>query len=209
MVRTVHRRFNQIAINRKGLFIMPNYRRSKTQGGTFFFTVVSYNRQKIFTLPYFRSCLRESIHEVRKTQNFDINAWVLLPDHLHCIWTLPQNDNDYSKRWGRIKALVSKNMIKVNQGVGCALRTDISPVKESRLARNESHVWQRRFWEHKIRDEADYNKHMDYIHNNPVKHGLVEAVKDWKYSSFHRHVTLGSYPKNWASVGQYESGFGE
>ena len=181
--------------------LMSNYRRSLTMGGTFFFTVVTYRRQKFLTEPFARQFLREAIMEVRKTQPFIIEAWVLLPDHLHCVWTLPKNDADFSKRWGRIKALFSKKA-----------RNDLYQEKwmnKSKIKHAESTVWQRRFWEHEIRDEKDFNNHLDYIHHNPIKHGLVEYLKDWQYSSFHRYVKSGFYPQNWALQINQSIGFGE
>lgn len=116
---------------------------------------------------------------------------VVTRDHLHCIWTLPPDDADFSIRWAIIKRFVTKQCP--------TLRCDawMSP---SKLKRKESTIWQRRFWEHQIRDERDYQKHMDYIHYNPVKHGLVNKVADWPYSTFHRYVRLGVYEADWAST---------
>ena len=117
-----------------------------------------------------------------------IDAIVLLPDHLHCLWTLPDGDTNYSMRWGLIKKEFTK---QARNMVGAAHPT------ESRQRHREAMVWQRRFWEHQIRDDEDWRRHMDYIHYNPVKHGYVNAPKDWKLSSFHRHVKSGLYDENW------------
>jgi len=121
---------------------------------------------------------------------FNIDAWVLLPDHLHCIWTLPDEHVDYSKIWGSIKSRFSKKM----KGV---IHYDPAELSGSRLERRESGIWQRRFWEHLIRDQRDYNAHMDYIHFKPMKHGHVSSPKDWEYSSFHRLVKEGLYDVEW------------
>ena len=120
---------------------------------------------------------------------FEIEAFVLLPDHLHCIWTLPEGDGDFSKRWRLVKAHFTRN---------CDEEYRHAPY-ESRERKKEQAVWQRRFWEHLIRDDEDYIKHVEYIHYNPVKHRLVKAPKDWEYSSFHQYVRDGKYDRDWAS----------
>ncbi|GMR20536.1 MAG: transposase [Gammaproteobacteria bacterium] len=181
---------------------MANYRRARTPGACYFFTVVTYRRQGILTLPGSRQALRRAIHDTRTHHPFEINAWVLLPDHLHCIWTLPENDHDFSRRWGLIKAQFSKAMksqLHIEQWLN-----------PSRRKKRESTIWQHRFWEHQIRDEQDYRNHMDYIHYNPVKHGLVTQTKDWPYSTFHRYVQKGSYPVDWGGCdGLVEGDYGE
>jgi len=168
---------------------MPSYLRPKMGGGTFFFTVVTFERRKIFTSDANRQILAKAITEVQKQHPFFIEAWVLLPEHLHIIWTLPEGDTDYSKRWGLIKARFSKETK--------TLLYKEQSVSPSRNKRRETTIWQRRFWEHTIRDDKDFHKHIDYIHYNPVKHGLVREVKDWPLSSFHRFVRQGFYPSNW------------
>ena len=170
---------------------MPNYRRAR-EGNTYFFTVVTYKRQPILCLDESMAALRNVINETRETMPFRIDAWVLMPDHLHCIWTLPEGDTDYSKRWGLIKAGFTKKVGK--NLVGSAHPTS------SRLKKREGLVWQRRFWEHKIRDERDYEVHCHYIHYNPVKHGFVSMPKDWEYSTFHRFVKDGVYAEDWGSM---------
>jgi putative transposase len=151
--------------------------------------VVTYRRRKILTEPESRLALREVIYEVRQKYSFAIDAWVLLPDHLHCIWTLPEGDADFSRRWGLIKA-------KFSRRARTLLHYD-HLMTDSKEYHRECTIWQRRFWEHQIRDEDDLRKHLDYIHYNPVKHGLVVNVADWPYSTFHRFVRQGFYPPNW------------
>ena len=168
---------------------MANYRRARTPGGSYFFTVVTYRRQPLLIQPESRRILREIVREVRRQYPFIIDAWVLLPEHMHCIWTLPPGDIDYSKRWGLIKAGFSKQASEMFKRVEW-----ISP---SKARHRESTLWQRRFWEHQIRDQSDFNRHVDYIHWNPVKHGHVARVIDWPYSTFHRDVQAGIYPKDW------------
>lgn len=168
---------------------MPNYKRAH-ESTTYFFTVVTHERQPFLCTEQSRRFLRESTNEVRASHPFKIDAWVLLPDHLHCIWTLPEGDTAYSIRWGMIKAKFSGMLNK-------DLREAHPAKSPSRASRRESLYWQRRFWEHAIRDQKDYNAHMDYIHFNPVKHGLVSAPKDWEYSSFRRLVEQGTYDRKW------------
>ncbi len=166
---------------------MPNYKRSY-YGRTYFFTVVTYNRKPLFQDAAAVDHLRVVIRNVRSARPFDIDAIVVLPDHMHCIWSLPKGDVDYSKRWGMIKAGFTKKT-----------GTVIASQNASRLRRHEGENWQRRFWEHQIRDERDYQAHCDYIHYNPVKHGLVNEPGAWRYSSFHRFVQNGFYDAAWGS----------
>jgi len=142
-------------------------------------------------MPEARAMLRDVIREVRTFQPFVIDACVLLPDHLHCIWTLPPGDMDFSSRWGKIKAGFSRRAKDILY--------DEAQLGSSRKKKRESSIWQRRFWEHVIVDERDCLNHMDYIHYNPVKHGLVEQVRDWPYSTFHRLVEQGIYPPQWGT----------
>ncbi len=131
-------------------------------------------------------------------KSFTIDAIVILPDHLHCIWQLPPGDDDYSTRWKMIKAHFSKQYKRRISGFGINsnVLTEISPTQSMRK-KGETGLWQRRFWEHTIRDEKDYARHFDYIHYNPVKHGLTAAPAEWKYSSFHRYVHKGFYKPEW------------
>jgi putative transposase len=132
--------------------------------------------------------LRTAFKRVKNRHAFTIDALVLLPDHLHCIWTLPPGDNDYSMRWNGIKGHFSRH---------CSDNYKTPPTNSQRRKRAQT-LWQPRFWEHQIRDERDYEKHCDYIHWNPVKHGLAARVRDWPYSSFHRFVRCGLYAPDWA-----------
>ncbi|OQK18625.1 transposase [Methyloprofundus sedimenti] len=170
---------------------MSNYRRADTPGACYFFTVVTFRRRNILTDEGFRVWLRNALSNTRKRYPFTIDAWILLPDHLHCIWTLPENDNDFSVRWNGIKRQFTKS----------AKDSLHKPewVNASKQKHREGTIWQRRFWEHQIRDDNDYQRHMNYIHYNPVKHGLVKAVSEWPYSTFHRYVNQGIYPANWGS----------
>ncbi len=182
---------------------MPIYVRSKTSGGTFFFTVVSFQRRRIFANPKYAELLNNIIKEVRNEFPFTREAWVFLPDHLHCIWTLPADEADYSKRWGIIKARFTK---AITPGAGkSALLTG------SKIRQRESTIWQRRFWEHQIRGERDLKMHLDYIHFNPVKHGLAKSPGDWPYSSFREFVNRKLYPIDWGEhlSLKFEADFGE
>lgn len=175
---------------------MPNYRRSKVKGGTYFFTVNTLNRNAgLLTLHIDK--LRQSFKDVKYNYPFKIDALVILPDHFHLVMTLPQNDNDYSNRLRLIKHGFTKRI----------QNNDTNHV--SRLIRNEKGVWQRRFWEHQIRDDQDYINHIHYCYINPVKHQWVKRVRDWPYSSFHRDVKRGLFPIDWACGEIFEGGFGE
>ena len=168
---------------------MPRYRRAKHSGGTFFFTVVTYRRRPLFDQEAARNVLREVVRRVRTNYPFTIDSWVLLPNHIHCVWTLPQGDDRFSMRWSLIKSLFSKEA----EG-----RYHMSEwMNDSKRKHREATIWQRRFWEHQIRDDQDYRSHIDYLHFNPVKHRLVGRVRDWPFSTFHRYVRLGVYPEDW------------
>ena len=176
---------------------MPNYIRAR-EGNMYFFTVVTWRRQPILCHEACRTMLREAISEVRQNYPFDIAAWVLLPDHMHCIWNLPKGDTDYSRRWGMIKAGFTRRMKRMmEKGQTMKDMLPIAMKTKSQKQRNEGTLWQRRFWEHTIRDERDFNNHCDYIHFNPVKHGLVSAPSEWPWSTFHRFVEKGIYPRDW------------
>ena len=172
---------------------MSEYRRDRTPGGTWFFTVVTCKRRRVLTHPAVRLALRQAVEKTRISHPFAINAWVLLPEHLHCLWTLPNDDTGFSARWSIIKRRTSQAL---------ADRPDLLPPStQTRTKRRESTLWQRRFWEHRIRDEDDLRHHLDYIHWNPVKHEHVTSVADWPWSTFHRWVERGWYPNDWG--GQY------
>jgi len=160
---------------------MPHYRRSLA-GTTYFFTVVTHQRRPILCDAAVRTALREGIQRVRARHPFDLDAIVLMPDHLHCIWTLPDGDIDFSLRWSQIKYHVSYT---------CGDQYPATLSKSRQRQRSAA------IWEHQIRDELDMERHVDYIHFNPVKHGFVRAASAWPYSSFGRFVLEGIYPANW------------
>jgi REP-associated tyrosine transposase len=168
---------------------MPNYRRLYVPGGTYFFTVVTAARRPILTTELRRRCLREAIEEVMAEKPFTQLALVLLPDHLHAVWVLPPGDDDFSSRWADLKIAFTKKYL-AGGGTEAA-------VSASRRKKRERGVWQRRFWEHLIRDADELKRCVDYIHHNPLKHGLVNRVMDWPWSTFHRFLEQGEYPDNW------------
>jgi len=172
---------------------MPNYRRSKTTGAIFFFTVVTHNRQAMFNSTENIRTFRKVVNDVRSELPFEETACVVMHDHIHSIWRLPVIGNNFSKRWGMIKVRFTK-LLRHSDVVSCKQK-----------------IWQQRFWEHKIRTTDDLNNHLDYLHYNPVKHGYVTKVSDWPYSSFHRFVDDGFYDVDWGSgvVIKNMSGFGE
>jgi putative transposase len=168
---------------------MPEYKRMICPGGTYFFTLITYQRQRIFSTSKPKSLLYESIEHVRSLHPFTIEAYCILPDHLHFIWRLPNGDANYSMRISQIKRHFSKKYVAM---FGLSFNKS-----ESRDKRRELTIWQRRFWEHWIRDEDDLNRHIDYIHFNPVKHGVVDRVYKWNDSSFHDYVKAGFYDPSW------------
>jgi putative transposase len=168
---------------------MSNYRRPYINGGTYFITQVTYQRQPWLSTEIGRIALREALQHVRRQHPFKIDAIVLLPDHFHTLWTLPTDDSNFSLRMRLIKRYVTKYY-------GEKLAIDIG-TSESRIARKESNLWQRRFWEHLIRDETDFANHCNYIHYNPVRHGFCDQPQEWAFSSVHRFMKLGIYPLEW------------
>jgi len=171
--------------NVDNIFSMPNYIRARFEGGYYFFTVVTYQRIKLFGTELARRCLREAIEKTQSRRPFETIAFCLLFDHLHYIWKLPEDDTDYSKRWSSIKGQFSKEYLKLS-----GQRKRVSP---SRARKGEVCIWQRRFWEHQIRDENDLQRHVDYVHYNPVKHGFVQHVEEWPWSTYHKYVKEGFY----------------
>lgn len=161
---------------------MPSYRRNHLSGGTYFFTVNLQDRTQTYLTGYI-DILRDAVRTVKNNRPFKIDAWVVLPDHMHAIWTLPKSDSDYSSRWREIKKKFTKEL--------------------RRLGINQP-IWQNRFWEHTIRDQKDFNHHFDYVHINPLKHGHVLVVKEWPYSTFHRSVIEGVYSIDWGQNVQLE-----
>ena len=175
---------------------MPNYRRAFVPGGCWFFTVNLLDRRKTLLVDQIET-LRRAVAATRQSYAFTIDAFVVLPDHLHAVWSLPAGDSDFSTRWRLIKNRFARALPK--QEVLNAVR----------MARNERGIWQRRFWEHLIRDEADYARHVEYCYINPLKHGFVKRVRDWPHSSFHRDVRAGIFPLDWAGDCETSGDFGE
>ena len=172
---------------------MSDYRRARVPGATYFFTVNLRDRRSGLLVREVE-LLRATVRATKARHPFHIDAWVVLPDHMHCLWTLPEGDADFALRWKVIKFAFAKRL---------------SPTEArsaTLLARGERGIWQRRYWEHLIRDERDYASHMDYLHFNPVKHGHVARVSDWPYSSFHRAVRQGLYPADWGADHRDEGG---
>jgi putative transposase len=166
---------------------MSDYRRPKFCGGYYFFTVVTYKRRKILTGELARKHLRNAFEKVRLKRHFETTAICLLPDHLHCVWKLPEGDGDFSTRWSQIKRDFTTNYLR--EGGDDSIQT------YSRSKHRLRGVWQKRFWEHQIRDERDLQNHIDYIHYNPVKHGLVKDVGTWPWSTYHKYIESGYYGK--------------
>jgi putative transposase len=162
---------------------VADYRRNYVAGGCYFFTVNLADRSSSLLVDRIDQ-LRSVVRDVRARRPFRIDAWVVLPEHMHCVWTLPEGDADYPGRWRAIKKAFSKVI---------PARDDVTGQRRGR----EREVWQRRYWEHTIGDDADYAVHIDYVHRNPVKHGLVKRVQDWPYSTFHRYVEQGIYDIDW------------
>lgn len=166
---------------------MPRYIRAFVPGGTFFFTVATLERRRGLLIKHV-DLLRRAFAKEQARRPFRIDAIVVLPDHLHCIWTLPPGDADFSSRWHAVKSAFSRGIPEGER------------LSERRSAKGERGIWQRRFWEHLIRDEQDFERHADYIHYNPVKHGYVRSPGDWTHSSFTRFVEAGLYPADWAAA---------
>jgi putative transposase len=175
---------------------MPNYRRAFVPGGTWFYTVNLLNRRQKLLIDHV-DALRSAFEITQQKYPFVIAAIVVLPDHLHAIWTLPPDDANFSTRWRLIKTRFAQALPKQEQR---------STVRE---ARGERGIWQRRYWEHLIRDDADYARHVEYCYINPIKHGLVRRVQDWPHSSFHRDVRSGIFPLDWAGEIEVPGEFGE
>lgn len=172
------------------------YRRAKAPGGTYFFTV-NLNDRTSTLLTERIDVLRDAVKVVRRRHPFDIVAWVVLPEHMHAIWTLPQADGDYSTRWMLIKQWFSRAIERHEA------------IQISRSKKNERGIWQRRFWEHQIMDDSDLAQHVDYVHINPVKHGYVTRASDWPYSSIHRNIRLGILTPDWACAPDVVASGGE
>ena len=174
---------------------MSSYVRPKSLGATVFFTVAVAQRGSDVLVQEIVA-LRHAIRATRVNRPFQIDAWVVLPDHLHCIWTLPEGDADYSTRWKEIKSGFTKTLGRVG------------PRSASKVGKGEAGIWQRRFWDHHIRDADDFATHLRYCWWNPVKHGFVKRPVDWPLSSIHRDIRLGQVEPEWAGIG-VDGGFGE
>jgi REP-associated tyrosine transposase len=165
---------------------MPNYRRVRVPGGTYFFTVAIAERRARLLIEHI-DALRDAFTATRKSRQFKLEAIVVLPDHLHCLWTLPTGDAAFSVRWSQIKAGFSRGVPKAGRR------------RPSLVTKRERGLWQRRYWEHLVRDQKDFRHCLDYIHYNPIKHGYVTRAMDWPHSSFRRWVAKGVYPLDWAT----------
>lgn len=172
---------------------MTDYRRNFIPGGSYFFTVAMANRSGRLLTDNIE-LFRRTVSGVKQELPFELVAMVVLPEHLHCVWTLPEGDADYPTRWKKIKAFFSHGLPKGESR------------SASRVAKGERGIWQRRYWEHTLRNDDDLRRHLDYIHYNPVKHGHVRCVKEWPYSTFHRYVQRGVYPDDWAG-GELDVGY--
>lgn len=168
---------------------MPEYRRLYHPGATYFFTLVTFNRSPFLCDDHARPILHNAIDLCRQSRPFTLDAIVLLPDHLHTLWTLPDNDHDFSTRWAFIKSTFTRHWL--------ASGGPESPQSPSRRHHRHRGVWQRRFWEHRIRDHDDLRNHLDYIHYNPIKHGLSSCPHTWPYSTFPHYVARRSYDPTW------------
>ena len=166
-----------------------SYRRAHSPGATYFFTVVTHQRQPLFQASENVQLLRIAFHQVKQKYPFTIDAIVVLPDHLHALWTLPIGDANFSTRWRLIKEYVTRRVDPNYRNARSA----------SRVSKQEQAVWQRRFWEHQIQDDRDFEQHFNYIHYNPVKHGYVDFPGGWEYSSFRKYVQAGVYAEDWGS----------
>jgi putative transposase len=175
---------------------MPNYRRARVPGATYFFTVTLAERGGRLLVENI-ALLREAFRTTRRERPFRIDAMVVLPNHLHAVWTLPEGDSDFPTRWQLIKSRFSLDVPRGER------------IRPSRAAKGERGIWQRRYWEHLIRDDTDLRHHVEYCHFNPVKHGLVANAADWPYSTFHRYVRAGMYPPEWAADVRETADFGE
>ena len=166
-----------------------DYRRFRLAGATYFFTVVTFERRPLFADADNVALLRHAFVCVKNRHPFSIDALVLLPDHLHCLWTLPLGDDNFSSRWMSIKREFTRHRPSLHR----------APVSAARRHKREQSVWQRRFWEHWIRDDEDFQRHCDYIHYNPVKHGCAATPAAWPYSTFRKFVERGIYPQDWGA----------
>ncbi|MEW5838857.1 MAG: transposase [Pseudomonadota bacterium] len=169
------------------------YRRANVTGGTYFFTVNLAERGRHLLVDHV-DILRASVQAVKRRHPFHIDAFVVMPDHLHAVWTLPVDDADFATRWMLVKAGFSRHIAHGERRTA------------SRMAKGERGIWQRRYWEHLIRDDRDYQRHVDYVHHNPVKHGFALRAADWPYSSIHRYIAAGLVASNWGWCATIDDG---
>ncbi|MGH6702205.1 MAG: REP-associated tyrosine transposase [Bradyrhizobium sp.] len=175
---------------------MSRYRRVRLEGGAYFFTVNLADRSSSLLVDQIE-CLREAYRTVQERRPFETIAVCVLPDHIHALWALPEGDADFSTRWSLIKNYFSRDQETRSRSI-------------SKIRKREKGIWQRRYWEHAICDQADMERHVDYIHINPLKHGYVRRVADWPHSSFHRYVQHGLLPADWGGdVTEMQGSFGE
>jgi len=175
---------------------MVRYRRNFVPGGTFFFTVTLDDRRSSVLVDHV-ALLRFAFRKARGEQPFTTDAVVILPDHLHAIMTLPPGDSDFSGRWRRIKSTFTRSVVAAGVSI-------------SRDHRGEYTLWQKRFWEHTIRDDGDFERCADYVHFNPVRHRLVSSPAAWPFSSLHRYARTGVLPLDWGGGGLADNtNFGE
>jgi putative transposase len=172
---------------------MSDYRRARVPGACYFFTVNLRDRSSDLLVREI-DLLRATVRATQQRHPFHIDAWVVLPEHMHCLWTLPEGDANFALRWKVIKFAFAKRLPKSES------------LNTIQRRRGERGIWQRRYWEHLIRDDLDYQQHIDYIHRNPIKHGHVQRLLDWPYSSFHRAVRQGLYPADWGGAPEMVAG---
>lgn len=177
---------------------MKRYRRNYQMGATYFFTICLEDRNSDLLITHIQE-LRTAFRKTYLKMPFITDAMVIMPDHIHALWTMPPDDSDFSTRIRLFKSHFSRNISPILKHT----------LNNNRLKHKEVGIWQQRFWEHTIYDDADYQRHMDYIHFNPIKHGLVKNLNDWEYSTFHREVANGHYPKNWTLSIENTLNFGE
>ena len=175
---------------------MSHYRRPHLAGASYFFTVALADRRSDLLVSHIDE-LRQAYRHVQSQYPFSTVAICVLPDHLHAIWRMPADSGDFSLRWRLLKTYFSRHF---------PTAVDRS---SSKIRQGEKGIWQRRYWEHQLRDDDDLQRHVDYIHFNPVKHGLVSRACDWPYSSFHRYVARGWLPADWGIAAQVQGEFGE
>ena len=168
---------------------MPNYRRKRQPGSIVFLTVVTYRRRRLFHHAPWRALLRQAMDAARTGRPFELTGIVLLPDHVHMLWRLPPGDADFSTRVSQMKRVFTRSYLASGGKDGAG-----TPSRQRQRIRG---VWEKRFWEHTIRDARDLRMHLDYIHLNPVKHGLAARPGDWQWSSFARYVRMGWYEPDW------------